>query len=214
MPVATANVLVWLADRRGYRNLLPVKGLDTVEKVATVARALGSDAYMSTAPKGGTALARFVTGLEAYVRDAGYRPRVSLRAASQRAGSPPPDLAFITDAFSGGAGVWLSIGFFAEGRNPDEWTPLGGHLVTLAGFGVDPDGRTNRDMLVLHDPDDDATGAVEPRHVEVARLRRGWFTDGSGNRVAEAAGHLEIVAGYRLKPGVRAVVLAAVVLEL
>jgi hypothetical protein len=72
VPVATANVLVWLAEHKGYKNLLPIQGLTTIEKVASVAGQLGSAQFMSTAPKGGTNLQRFVTGLSAYIEQQGY----------------------------------------------------------------------------------------------------------------------------------------------
>ena len=51
---------------------LPVQGLSTIEKVASVAGQLGSAQFMSTAPKGGTNLQRFVTGLSAYIEQQGY----------------------------------------------------------------------------------------------------------------------------------------------
>ncbi len=42
------------------------QGLTTIEKVASVATELGSDRLMSTAPKGGTNLQKFVDGLSGF----------------------------------------------------------------------------------------------------------------------------------------------------
>ena len=45
VPVATANVLVWLAEQRGYKNLTAGPGPDNLgERLQALQRELGSDA--------------------------------------------------------------------------------------------------------------------------------------------------------------------------
>ena len=114
VPVATANVLVWLAEHRGYKNLLPVQGLTTIEKVASVASELGGAKLMSTAPKGGTQLQKFVNGLSGFIQQSGYRPSIEAfgpdrfaNVARNNVGAP--DMHRVRSEFARGSGVWVAV---------------------------------------------------------------------------------------------------------
>ncbi|MEO1121277.1 MAG: hypothetical protein AAFW88_08505, partial [Pseudomonadota bacterium] len=73
--VAAANALVWLADRKGFKRLLPVRGVTVMDRVSSVVQSLSSEKYMATDPgfgePGGTQTHRFLSGLERYLDDAG-----------------------------------------------------------------------------------------------------------------------------------------------
>jgi hypothetical protein len=219
VPVATANVLVWLAEYRGFKNLLPVRGLTTHEKVASVAARLGSPELMSTAPKGGTNLQKFVNGLSAYVKAAGYRASIEAHGPVKFSGVSyshvgAPDMYNIRRQFARGAGVWVSIGFYREGKRPGALYRLGGHMTTMAGFGVDESGRTDRDVIILHDPDDGYSAGIKRRYLRLEPLRDGYFAGPGGGRLAEASGFPDVTDGFSLKPGHRAIITSVFVLNM
>lgn len=219
VPVATANVLVWLAEHKGYKNLLPIQGLTTLEKVASVAGRLGSPELMSTAPKGGTNLQKFVNGLTAYVEAAGYSGSISsygpvklANVAHAEAGAP--DWVSIRSDFARGAGVWVSVSYFEEGRKPGEWRRIGGHMATMAGFGVDERGSTDRDVIILHDPDDGHSASVQRRYLHTEPLRNVRAVDGSGRVMFDLDGYLDVTKDFRMRAGYRAAITNVFVLEM
>ncbi|NNE24299.1 MAG: hypothetical protein HKN11_16995 [Rhizobiales bacterium] len=218
-PVAAANALVWLSEDRGYSRLLPVRGLSTTEKVASVARTLGETEYMSTAPKGGTSHHNFLTGLERYIEQANYDARLRYRGRWQMKerfvdSLTPPDVNWIREQFDDGAAVWLAIGFYREGSASGDLRRVGGHIVTVAGHGVDADGSADRDTLILHDSDDTASTEIRRLYLSFAELRRGTFVKRNGERAGDADGHIVVTKGYRLKSGIIAIIDSAMSLEL
>ncbi|HHI81600.1 MAG TPA: hypothetical protein ENJ99_00445 [Rhizobiales bacterium] len=187
--------------------------------MAAVARKLGSSRYMSTAPKGGTSHSRFLQGLSRFVSDAGYASKITYWGRWQmpskygRINITAPDIYAIQDSFSSGSAVFLSIGFYKQGSRVNEWQRIGGHFVTVVGYGVDENGNVDRDMVILHDPDDGRTGKVQKRFLRLEEMRNGTFIDRRGNE-ADASGHMKVTGGMRLKEGYMAVVDAVVALDL
>ena len=219
VPVATANVLVWLAEQRGYKKLLPVQGLTTIEKVASVATELGSDNLMSTAPKGGTNLQKFVDGLSAFITKSGYRP--SLEAHSPwsyrnvtRNHKGAPDMYKIRSEFARGAGVWISVGFFKEGNRSGDFQRVGGHMTTMAGFGVNERGATDRDVIILHDPDDGHRASVQRRYLHPERIRNAVHVDNNGRQIARLDDFLDVSGSFNMRQGYRAILMHVFVLDM
>ena len=218
VPVATANALVWYAKERGYSDLLPVRGVSMTEKVAAVARQLGEKKYMSTAPKGGTSHVRFMKGLSSYIKDAGYSSKIYYRGRWRmpkqygriKVGAPSID--DIQDKFSSGSAVFLSIGYYKQGSHSGELKRIGGHFVTVVGFGVDKNGSVDREMVVLHDPGD-RSSAVTKRYFRLEEIRHGTFVSRNGSE-SDASEHLKVVEGFPLRDGLVAVVDAVIALEL
>jgi hypothetical protein len=218
-PVSAANALVWLSEERGFSRLLPVRGLSTTEKVATVARTLGEPEYMSTAPKGGTSHHRFLTGLERYIDQADYNARLRYRGRWQMEDRfvdslSPPDVEWIRDQFDDGAAVWLSIGFYEEGSSPGELHRLGGHIVTVAGYGVDADGSPDRDIVILHDSDDNGGTQIQRQYLAFEELRDGTFVNPDGSNGGDVSGHMQVVRGYNLRRNIIAIIDSAISLEM
>ena len=219
VPVASANVLVWLSEERGYKNLLPVQGLTTIEKVATVASRLGSDDLMSTAPKGGTNLQRFVDGLTGYIKQAGYRSSIESYGPFKfknvsRNNIGAPDMSRIKSDFASGAGVWVSISFLRETRRSGEYERVNGHMTTMAGFGVNSQGKTDRDVIILHDPDDGHASVVQRRYLQSERIRNGFVVDKSGKKILALDDYLDVSNGFNLRKGYIAVITGVFVLDI
>jgi hypothetical protein len=217
VPVATANVLVWLAEHRGYKNLLPVQGLTTIEKVASVAGRLGSNEFMSTAPKGGTNLQRFVDGLSGFISQQGYRPSLETygiygfrNVARSNVGAP--DWRSIRSSFARGAGVWVGVSFFKEGRSRGELEYTGGHMTTMAGFGVDERGATNREVIILHDPDDSRNATLQRRFLNPEPVRNAFASHGDAR--IDLDDYLDVSSSFRMPKGHRAIITSVFVLDI
>jgi len=219
VPVATANALVWYAKERGYTDLLPVKGTSLTEKVSMVARQLGESRYMSTAPKGGTSPVKFMKGLATYISDAGYSSKITYHGRWQmpkeygRIEVGAPDIYSIQNKFSSGSAVFLSIGYYKEGNRPGELKRIGGHFVTVVGFGVDKNGNVDRDMVVLHDPGDQASPDVKKRYLRLEKLQGNRFINSRGDE-SDAREHLKITEGMALRRGIVGVIDAVIALDL
>ncbi len=217
-PVAAANALVWLAERRGFSRLLPVRGLSTIEKVATVARTLGEPDFMSTAPKGGTTNGRFLAGLENYAEEAGYRASLDFRGRWEMpsrfgGGGNIPSLDWIIDQFDDGNALWLGIGFYVEGKLPGQYVRVAGHMVTVAGYGVDENGDPERNTLILHDSDDGGGTEIQRLYLRTEPLRDASFVSRDGE-LSDARDHLFVSHGYRLRNGYFAIIDSAISLGL
>ncbi len=217
VPVATANVLVWLAEHKGYKNLLPIQGLTTIEKVASVAGQLGSSQFMSTAPKGGTNLQRFVTGLSAYIEQQGYSTSIDSYGPYRfndvrKAHVGAPDWRSIRASFARGAGVWVSVSFFKEGKTRGELTRVGGHMTTMAGFGVNERGSTDRDVIILHDPDDSRSATLQRRYLQPQEVRNEYGL--YGQHRFELDGFLDVTKSFGMRAGYRAIITNVFVLDI
>lgn len=219
VPVSTANVLVWLAEHRGYKNLLPVQGVTTIEKVASVATRLGSPEFMSTAPKGGTSLQRFVDGLNGFIVERGYRPSIEAYGPYEfqnvsRNYPGAPDMAQVRTDFARGKAVFVSLGFFRQTSSRNEFEWVGGHMTTMAGFGVDERGSTDRDVIILHDPDDGHSATVQRRYLHPERIRQLTGLLNNGRYRFALDDYLDVSAAFRLKPDYRAVIMHVFVLDM
>jgi len=174
---------------------------------------------MSTAPKGGTSHHRFLTGLERYIDQADYNADLRYRGRWQMPGrfvdhQSAPDIDWIRDRFEDGAAVWLSLGYYREGDRPGELQRIGGHFVTVAGYGIDADGSADRDALILHDSDDGGGSVIQRHHLSFEELRTGTFVDRDGKPTTDTEGHLVVKKGYRLRRGIIAIIDSAISLEL
>ncbi len=219
VPVATANVLVWLAEQRGYKKLLPIRGLSTIEKVASVATELGSSRLMSTAPKGGTNLQKFVNGLSSFIKQSGYNASIETYGPWRyrnvaRSNIGAPDMHEIRSEFAQGAGVWISVGFFREGNRSSDLRQIGGHMTTMAGFGVNERGATDRDVIILHDPDDGHSANVQRRYLHPERIRNAFFVDSKGKQIARLDDYLDVSRAFNMRRGYRAILMHVFVLDM
>ena len=219
VPVASANVLVWLAEHRGYKNLLPIKGLSTIEKVSSVASELGSSSLMSTAPKGGTNLQKFVNGLSSFIKQSGYSASIEAHGPWRfrnvtRNNVGAPDMYKIRSEFANGAGVWISVGFFKEGNRSGDLQRIGGHMTIMAGFGVNEKGATDRDVIILHDPDDGHSANVERRYLHPERIRNAFYVDSNGRQITRLDDYLDVSGAFNMRSGYRAILLHVFVLDM
>ena len=217
-PCAVSNSLAWLAGQ-GYPNLMA-----RPEEVPTcqidLANVLASKKYLDTTLELGTTPTDLLTGVSRYIQDHGYSYRRlqykgwRKHPAEYSTGDRIPDLDWIEDGLYGHSAVWLNIGWYKYESRDDRYKRLGGHWVTVVGFGVDENGRANPNMLVIHDPGAEDQGGSKHEYVKIVRIASGTLAEpGSGS--IGATGFMKLFGGA-LPNGRKAfgIVDGAVVLEM
>lgn len=195
-PVAVSNSLMWLGAN-GYPQLVPL--LPGREAQYAVARILGSSGYMDTDLDHGTGVSGLLRGVRRYLdeRDVGYRRlayqgwRVHQR--SHATGVAVPDLAWVKAGIHGAGAVWLNVGWYRHDDATGDYERIGGHWITLVGYGVDAEGRRDDGVLIVHDPG--SRGLRTAHHVRCARIARGRLTGRMRNLPRDAAGFHRLAQG-------------------
>lgn len=190
-PVAVSNGLVWLSEH-GYEGVLPAGDTQRARQLAVV-RALGSSRYMGTSANAGTGAGGMLTGLQRYLRHAGYKPRrlqyQGWRGHPQKfsTGEKFPNVAFLREALAEGGVAFLNVGWYQPSPRGGVWRRQGGHWLTVVGVDIAADGRAAPGTVVVHDPAPWAGDAPARHFARFAPLGEGWLIAEGG--ALPAAGH-------------------------
>ena len=84
----------------------------------------------------------------------------------------------------------------------------------MAGFGVNENGATDRDVIILHDPDDGHRASVQRRYLHPERIRNASLVDNSGRQVARLDGFLDVSGAFNMRKGYRAILMHVFVLDM
>lgn len=205
-PVAATNGLIYLAGQ-GWPRLVPVAA-DPVLGAIDVVRRIASSRYMNTSVGEGTSTPGFLHGLARYVEDHGYR-RSTLTYAGWRAhpeafssGVSRPDLAALATAIrQPGAVAWMNVGWYRRGEEVGTWQRLGGHWLTVAGQGVDAEGRVAEGVWVLRDPSPRSGGRARGEAVVLEVATTGRLEGPQAELPQTARGVPQVLEGLALPPG-------------
>ena len=155
-PVAVSNSLMWLADN-GFDHLCPKLENKKKSQIAMV-KMLASRDMMDTTDDG-TVAYDIMHGVERYVTKADYRcERLEYRGWRKLLGQyhssgDIPDMKWMKDIISDPAGaLWLNIGFYKHDKNTSIYERLGGHWVSVVGYGINAKGEIDPSVLIIHDP--------------------------------------------------------------
>jgi hypothetical protein len=107
-----------------------------------------------------------------------------------------PDLDWIKKGLLGDSAVFLNIGWYEHPDQIDSYRRIGGHWVTLVGFGIDENGKPDPDILIVHDPASKAGSTPVNEFVRVERIPEGRLSGVNG--IHKAAGFLKVVRGMRI----------------
>ena len=202
-PVAVSNSLAWLAEN-GFGNLAP--GLDDRKEAQfEVARLLGTKKYMNTNLQTGTGVGGVVEGLARYIEDRGYEYRFlkyeGWRKHPHRFGSgvAVPELSWMREGLKGNSAVWLNVGWYRYSASTEEYTRIGGHWVTLAGYGLDRKGKEDSSILIIHDPATRAGGNPAHEYVRVKPISSGMLTGKNYGLPCAAKGYYVMGGGMHVK---------------
>jgi hypothetical protein len=201
-PVSVSNSLMWLAEN-GFENLSP-RLKDRRKAHFEVARSLGSKEYMNTNLKTGTGAGGVLEGLGRYIKDKGYEYRYlkfqGWRKHPERFGlsEPIPDLNWLKSGIEGNAGVWLNVGWYKYNPWTNEYARIGGHWVTLVGYGVDEKGKADHAILIIHDPA--PRGGKDPHdYVRMELIDAGRLTGKQSGLPRSAKGYYKMTGGMHVK---------------
>jgi len=214
-PVAVSNSFMWLADR-GFDNL--VKNLTArKEAQAEVARILGTWRYMGTSLENGTGTTKLTNGVSRYIEHRGYQYR---RLEYQgwrkhpgrfRTGVAVPELGWIKNGLIGNSAVWLNIGWYEYNPSTDKYRRIGGHWVTLVGFGVGQNGKEDPNILIVHDPAPRAGQKPSHEFVRVERISSGELTGKNSGLPRSAVGYYKLTDGMHMRKNADFAILDGVV---
>lgn len=147
-PVSVANSLIYL-QKNGYEKLLPEFQDDTVKIYSNLINQLSKDEYMKTATNKLTPAGYMVRGIKKYVSDCGYEiEKIKYREFGKKSDY---DIDWLKNRISNGHETMLFLWITKE-IEPNTMKIVAGHWVSLAGYGMDMDGNTSPDYLIIHDP--------------------------------------------------------------
>jgi hypothetical protein len=197
-PVAVSNSMMWFADI-GFDKLKP-NIADRKKAQFEIARRLGSEQCMDTSLKTGSDADGVIIGVSRYLINAGYK---SFNLEYQGWCRHPryfstriemPQIEWIKKGLLGDSAVWLNAGWYKYLPDGNRYYRFGEHWLTLAGYGVDRQGKVDDNILIVHDPAPRA--GTESKHTYI-KLRP--IT--SGQLVGKAEGLPRSAVGYYMLAG-------------
>ncbi|MEN6356281.1 MAG: hypothetical protein ABFD83_04265 [Armatimonadota bacterium] len=155
-PAAVSNSLMWLA-KNGFDRLNPQLENEQKSQVAMV-KILASRDMMDTT-EDGTVADGILRGVENYITKAGYHcKKLEYRGwrklyGQYKSSGDIPDMKWMQSMISDPAGaLWLNIGFYKYDKQTSTYERLGGHWVTVVGYGMNAKGKRDPSILIVHDP--------------------------------------------------------------
>ena len=203
LPVAVSNSFMWLAEN-GYQHLKPALQ-DRKQAQSKIARILGSAKYMKTSLKNGTGTSGALNGVDRYIQKRGYHfDRLEYQGwrkhpARFSTGKKVPDLKWIKEGIEGDAGVWLNVGWYRYNERTDQYRRIGGHWVTLVGYGMDEKGKNDPDVLIIHDPASRAGRFFAHEYVRVEEIESGELMGKKFGLPRSAVGYYKLKGGMHIK---------------
>ncbi len=195
-PVAASNSLVWL--KTGKKS-------DDFNFQYSVVNKLASAEYMKVDPVDGIGAKGLIRGVSRYVeKDIGDSDFV-LKYQGWRStpkehftGVRDPQVKWIQGFVGMRKTAWINLGWYSYDAEKDEYVRVGGHWVTVVGYGVDEKGKPNERMIVIHDPSP-RTGADPNDYVFLSDIKTGTLLRKNGSRYRSASGLLKMGGGMHIK---------------
>lgn len=192
-PVAASNSLIWL--KAGSKGAFT----DTIAQYDVVNQ-LASVDYMKTDPIKGIGAVGLIRGIRKFVENdigdkdftlayQGWRSKPKKSST----GISTPQLDWICSFVGPGKSAWINLGWYRHDKEKDEYERIGGHWVTLVGYGADEKGETNKQIIVVHDPSP-RTGNDPNDYVLLTLLEKGTLS-GKSTRLPRPAKGLYLMEG-------------------
>jgi hypothetical protein len=202
-PVSVSNSLMWLANTT-IPGLVP-KGSDPFLTQVELARLLGSPEYMNTDLDEGTGTTGLMLGVKKYIEKMGRRV-VSLRYQGWRSHPTEfttnvqvPSLLWMQSGIHRRGAVWINVGWYDYVASTASYNRIGGHWVTMVGFGVNPNGTPNPSVIIVHDPANRAGFNFENEYVQLTPLRSGTLKGNKSGLPRSAKGYYRTDGGMHIK---------------
>ncbi len=185
-PCAVSNSLFWLGGN-GYGNLLP-RAKEPFDIHVELTKLIASPQYMDTSSEWGTSPASLIEGVAKYLHDCGYDYKElsyqGWRNVPRRfqSGIKTPQPEWIKAGLEGDSAVWLNVGWYRFSPEKREYLRVGGHWVTLAGYGLDKNGQEDPNVFIVHDPGTRSVQIPPNEFIRLEKIRVGTIVSRSGLR--------------------------------
>lgn len=197
-PVAVSNAL--MAMFREELEQEEMTQYDLVDQLASIG-------YMNTNLKTGTNLDRLLRGLDRYV---GERKGVKTHGVwfqgvrkhdrEFSAGLRKPSLKWIQSHLAAHNSVWMLVGWYQYKAETKEYLRIGGHWVTVVGYGEDRRGRAAPNMLIVHDPAMGSGMRARREYVSLTTQEEGLISEIFSDYKFPAKGMYRLGGDLRLLP--------------
>lgn len=209
-PVAASNSLIWLkAGSKG-------KFTDTVAQYGVV-NLLASAEYMKTDPVTGIGPSGLIRGIRKFVENdigdkdylldyQGWRSKPKGIATTVR----EPQIPWICSFVGPGKSAWINLGWYRHDKEKNEYKRIGGHWVTVVGYGADEKGAPNKQIVIVHDPSP-RTGEDPNDYVLLTLLEKGTLVGKKSQLPRPAKGLYLMEGGMHIKSSADVAIIDGVV---
>lgn len=202
-PVSASNGIIWLSQN-GYPKL--ARGYQGAQnQQAHFAVLLGGRRYMNTRKaNGGTSVNGFMRGLYRYVLDCGYKPTYFKYQGWRRhpkafsTGKRIPELDWMKRGVIGNSIECLNVGFYNFDERSRLYKRVGGHWVTLVGYGVNRKGGKDPGNLLIHDPAPRDGMTKKTDFVRIHKIRNCFMKPKRGKSFS-AKGYYMVLSGLKIR---------------
>ncbi|MCE5321704.1 hypothetical protein LLG46_00145 [bacterium] len=201
-PAAVSNSLMWLADH-GFERLSPKLETDRKSQIAMVK--ILSSRYMMNTTEDGTLADGIMRGVDGYVTKADYRcKRLEYRGwrklyGKYKSSGDIADMKWMQGIISDPAGaLWLNVGFYKHDKDSSTYERLGGHWVTVVGYGMDANGKRDPSVLIIHDPSPRSGNKLSHDYCHMIEIQDGGTLTGDSDGLPRSANGC-----YMFKDGLR-----------
>ncbi|HOX40096.1 MAG TPA: hypothetical protein PL033_19095 [Candidatus Brocadiia bacterium] len=218
-PVSVSNSLMWLSNRPGYARLCPDAASPKDSQIRMV-KLLCEQRHMDANVKSGTGPSGIIQGVKSYLSESGCGwKRLECQGWRKHpreygTGVEKPQLDWLRQGIADDGCVWLNVGWYKRDVAADAYERIGGHWVTMVGYGADENGRDAPDILILHDPAPRCGKEFANEFALPVLIESGRLTGKETGLPRDAAGYYKLSGGMHVKSGADcAVIDAAVILE-
>ncbi|MBX9689278.1 MAG: hypothetical protein K2X27_21390 [Candidatus Obscuribacterales bacterium] len=197
-PVAVADTFAYMSEH-GYRELL-LKEDRNSKTVMPIASCRKLAELMKTRPIQGTSSEDFLNGLKAYIEQcSGYKIKELKYHGWNRHPSEfdehaeIPDLAFLKNSIRNNRYAWLNIGWYKENQQKHELERQSGHWLTLVAYGLDYNGLSEENTLIVRDPNPVQGRSPRNIFIKVEELKGGRLSGPHQGLPRSARNYLRVV---------------------
>lgn len=197
-PVSVSNSLVWLqAGSTG-----PFTNRKTQYDMVNL---LASPDYMNADPVEGVGPVKVIRGVKRFVEtdlgDSSFKLSYQGWRSTPKnhfSGVREPELEWIRSFVGRGKSAWINLGWYRHDKQTNEYERVGGHWVTVVGYGAEESGKPNDQILVIHDPSP-RTGKDPNDYVLFTKLKSGTMAGSSSRKPRPAKGFYLMEGGMHIK---------------
>lgn len=195
-PVSVSNSLIYLS-RTEFPEILNGPS-DSILDQYSMVNLLASKDYFDTDLKIGTGVSGVVNGTNKFLEERGCKIKCLEYQGWRRhpeefsSGETVPNLDWIREGLINGGAIWLNLGWYKRIDDTPDFERVGGHWVTLSGFGVRRNGEKDPSSLVVNDPSPGSGSKPSSQYCTVLEIKNGELTGEKAGLPRSAKGFFEL----------------------